>query len=90
MTITVDLEQLRESVRTMQVWQGEEVRRRRRELGLSQTDLALAVGRTQTSIGRIERGGCTVSTELQLGLACALGLGVEDLWDVGDPGRFRM
>ena len=90
MTITVDLERLRESVRTMQVWQGEKVRRRRRELGLSQTDLALAVGRTQTSIGTIERGTCTVSTELQLGLACALGLEVEDLWDVGDPGRFRM
>jgi DNA-binding XRE family transcriptional regulator len=50
------------------------IRNRRRELGLTQHELALAVGTDRRVIGRLERGIGTVRLEVALRAAHELGL----------------
>jgi HTH-type transcriptional regulator/antitoxin HipB len=56
---------------------GTEVRVRRRGLGLSQGELADAIGVNRRVIGELERGKGTVRLEIALAAAGALGLDVD-------------
>jgi y4mF family transcriptional regulator len=53
---------------------GATLRSRRRELGLTQSDLAFAVGVNRRVIGRLERGVGTVRLETALRAMRALGI----------------
>ncbi|MFY9488522.1 MAG: helix-turn-helix domain-containing protein [Solirubrobacterales bacterium] len=53
---------------------GATIRARRRQIGLSQEELALSVGTNRRVIGRLERGIGTVRLEIALRAAHALGL----------------
>lgn len=55
---------------------GARLRQRRRELGLSQLDLADVVGVNRRVIGELERGKGTIRLEIALRTAEALGLDV--------------
>ncbi|HZS01904.1 MAG TPA: helix-turn-helix transcriptional regulator [Chloroflexota bacterium] len=59
---------------------GRAVRRRRRELGLSQEDLALAAGLHRTYISDVERGARNVSLENIAKIARSLQLSLPDLF----------
>jgi HTH-type transcriptional regulator/antitoxin HipB len=56
---------------------GDGIRIRRRGLGLSQGDLADAIGVNRRVIGELERGKGTVRLEIALAAARALGLDVD-------------
>ncbi len=64
---------------------GAALRRRRRGLGMTQDDLALAIGVNRKVIGQLEGGKESVRLEIALNAARALGLnvGVETR---GEPG----
>ena len=62
------------------------VRKRRLELGLTQTELAARMGITQGNITRIENNPPNLSIETICKLAEALGMEAEDLL-VEKPGR---
>jgi y4mF family transcriptional regulator len=53
---------------------GATVRKRRKALRLTQTDVADLVGVTRQTIGRLERGDATVSLGTALAVAGALGI----------------
>lgn len=53
---------------------GAAIRRRRREVGLTQEELALTVGTDRRVIGRLERGVANVRLTIALNAARALGL----------------
>ncbi len=55
---------------------GAALRERRRELNLTQEDLALSIGVHRKVIGQLERGKNTVRLEIVLNVARALGLNV--------------
>jgi DNA-binding XRE family transcriptional regulator len=55
---------------------GAAIRRRRRELKITQDDLALSVGVNRKVIGHLEGGKETVQLEIALNAARALGLNV--------------
>lgn len=59
---------------------GEAVRARREELGLSQAELATAVGLHQTAISRLENGQFYPSVPTQLALARELRREVDELF----------
>ena len=59
---------------------GEQVALARREMGLSQTDLAEAVGVTQQTISKVERGTVHAHDKLKVRLASALGRSPADLF----------
>ena len=52
----------------------------RKERGMSQTDLAAAVGVTQKTISTIESGRFTPSTVIALRIATSFGVPVEDVF----------
>lgn len=56
---------------------GDAIKRRRKELGLTQDDLALSIGVNRRVIGRLERGTENVRLVIALSAAQALGLNVE-------------
>ena len=56
---------------------GDELRIRRRGLGLSQDQLADAIGVNRRVVGELERGKGSVRLEIALAAAQALGLDVE-------------
>jgi len=65
---------------------GQIVRRRRIEQGLTQSELAEAIGRTQTWISALERAKVVPGLDSVLLVAQSLGLGVdvtEDPWRRG-------
>jgi HTH-type transcriptional regulator / antitoxin HipB len=64
---------------------GAAIRHRRRELQLTQDDLALAIGVNRRVIGQLEGGKETVRLEIALNAARALGLdvGVETRGEAG-------
>jgi HTH-type transcriptional regulator/antitoxin HipB len=64
---------------------GVAIRHRRRELQLTQDDLALAIGVNRRVIGQLEGGKETVQLEIALNAARALGLdvGVETRGEAG-------
>ncbi len=64
---------------------GSAIRRRRRELKLTQDDLALSIGVNRRVIGQLEGGKETVQLEIVLNAARALGLnvGVETRGEAG-------
>jgi len=64
---------------------GVAISKRRAALGITQDDLALAIGVNRKVIGQLERGKATVRLEIALNAARALGLdiGVEPR---GEPG----
>lgn len=64
---------------------GAAIRRRRGALGLTQDDLALAIGVNRKVIGQLEHGKPTVRLDIALNAARALGLdlGVEARGDAG-------
>jgi DNA-binding XRE family transcriptional regulator len=64
---------------------GAALRHRRRELGLTQDDLALSIGVNRKVIGQLEGGKETVQLEIALNAARALGLdvGVETRGEAG-------
>jgi DNA-binding XRE family transcriptional regulator len=55
---------------------GATLRKRRRELNLTQDDLALSIGVNRKVIGQLEGGKETVQLEIALNAARALGLNV--------------
>jgi len=55
---------------------GAAIRRRRRDLGLTQDDLALSIGVNRKVIGQLEGGKETVQLAIALDAAQALGLNV--------------
>lgn len=55
---------------------GSAIRRRRNDLGLTQDDLALAIGVNRKVIGQLEGGKETVRLEIALNAARAVGLNV--------------
>ena len=60
------------------------LRLRRKELGLSQEELAQAVGVTRQTITSIEVGKYTASLPLAHKLARYFGLAIEDVFDFSD------
>lgn len=56
---------------------GQELRTRRKHLGLSLEDVASVVGVNRRVIGELERGKPTVQLEIMLRVAGALGLDIE-------------
>lgn len=60
---------------------GDAVRRRRNELGMSQTALAEAAGITQQNLSQMEKGQHDGSVPTWQKLARALGVKVDDLFD---------
>jgi len=64
---------------------GAAIRQRRRELKLTQDDLALSIGVNRRVIGQLEGGKETVQLEIALNAARALGLdvGVETRGEAG-------
>lgn len=59
---------------------GERVKRLRRQVGLSQEELAHLAGMDRTYISQIERGACNPSLIALLNVAEALGLNLEALF----------
>ena len=55
---------------------GKRLRVRRRELGITQEDLAAVIGVNRRVVGELERGKGTVRLEIALNAARALGLDV--------------
>lgn len=53
---------------------GSELRARRRELGISQRELADVIGVNRRVVGEVERGKGTARLEIALAMAQALGL----------------
>lgn len=64
---------------------GAAISKRRAALGITQDDLALAIGVNRKVIGQLERGKATVRLEIALDAARALGLsiGVEPRGEAG-------
>jgi len=64
---------------------GAAIRHRRRDLHLTQDDLALAIGVNRKVVGQLERGKETVRLDIALNAARALGLnlGVEARGEAG-------
>lgn len=64
---------------------GAAIGKRRAALGITQDDLALAIGVNRKVIGQLERGKATVRLEIALNAARALGLniGVEPRGEAG-------
>lgn len=58
---------------------GQLIRRRRRELEITQTELALALGISQAAISSWEHGGSTPTAHALLGLLRALDLELVDV-----------
>ena len=64
---------------------GTRVRSRRREAGLTQQDLAVAVQVSRQTIIAMETGDYAPSVYLALKVARVLGATVEELWGVPEP-----
>lgn len=58
---------------------GARIRARRDELGFSQDEVAVAIGRSRSLIAQYERGGCKPSAEALLRLADKLKLPIEEI-----------
>lgn len=56
---------------------GQEIRRRRKASGLTQEDLALAMGTSRRLVSEMERGTRATSLEMALAAAAELGLDVK-------------
>jgi putative transcriptional regulator len=65
---------------------GARIRGRRKELGLTQADLAIAVQVSRQTVITLENGGCAPSVYLALRVAQTLGTTVEALWFVPEAG----
>lgn len=80
--------------RRVELLWGERLRKRRSNLGYTQTTFAQKVGHTQTTISRYERGEAPWTPEAMLTFAVALDTPVSDLfpWPMGveDMERFRI
>jgi len=63
------------------------VRRRRRELGLTQAELAATVGVSRQTVIAVERGDYAPSVYLALRIARALSATVEDLFSEDDESK---
>ena len=55
--------------------------------GLTQTELALRIGITQTHYSRIEKGSRGVSQETLEAILQVLGLSISDIWDTSTAGN---
>ena len=66
---------------------GERIRRRRRELGLSQSALGGRLGITFQQIQKYENGANRVSATMLIKLSEALSLSVSDILQEVDPGQ---
>jgi transcriptional regulator with XRE-family HTH domain len=64
---------------------GEEIRRRRRQLGLTGTELAVRAGMAPSAVSQIETGKRTPSSASVIKLAAGLGVEVGDLYPKGQP-----
>ena len=64
---------------TLQQW-GEALAERRKAIGMSQKDLAVAAKTTQQHLSLIERGAVSPRDDLRLRLAGVLGVSVEELF----------
>lgn len=67
---------------------GQRIRQRRGDM--SQTELARRIGRTQGTVSRIEVGAVSLTDELKLRIAQALGCPVGELfdWPSGEAGEW--
>lgn len=60
---------------------GENIRKQRRKIGMTSTDLARSVQVSQSMISQIERGTKTVSLPLAAEIARVLGCEIQELLD---------
>ncbi len=67
---------------------GQAIKRRRTELGLSQTDLAHRSGVDRTFVGHIERGEVNMSLETLADLAKIVGVSLSELLAEAEGRRF--
>lgn len=63
---------------------GARIRKRRKELGLSQEQLAEKVGVSYQQVQRYENGSCTLNVENVQRIAHALGMSAIAIFEVGD------
>lgn len=66
-------------------WQGHRLREHREAAGLTQTELATAIGKHKDQVSQWERGIRTPSAESLVRLSGALGVSVDHLLGLGGP-----